>query len=737
MATVEYDDIQLKLGSRFDKKGVTNAIANLETLKGLFPMSGIKETANDMKEFASAINSIKSDTIKALANLKGNLSKATKQLLDKDKLINIPAKISVAETPKDNAIKLPFQEQKPQIQVLDLAKQRAEEERQALAQANSELQEQEEHYKSIAELAHEAVVKYNQNNHTVSEERYNLEQEVRDSADEYYRAKRAYEESLVQSASRNNTPNLKDTVVETLKTDWLIFKDSMGLARDGVKDAFNGVADSIKNAVSNAKAFATQLAKIAKYRFLRWLISSTVSAVKEGFKNLEDWDRSTGHTGFADSMDRARESLLVLKNSLAVVGAPLLEYLIGILQKVAQLAMQAANAISRFFAILGGKTTYRAVKWADTIAQSQSNAGASAKKATEEFKKQLMAFDEINNITAQNPASGGGGGGSGSGGGYSEMFEEREVGEVSEVEKKLKAIWDWLSKIVKKTADWFKEVKPIKTVLDEISGWYTDYVDAVTRIKLHIKEFAQGFKEARDNGAGFLEAIQAGLDNIGKSKVPQQLANNFADTLNATEAKFKNLDGSTAVGFAHMKENSILVSDNMRLKLGGAFNQIQTDGEKAFNGIDTTIQTKAINPVGALSGALNNVFGRTYSLTLQTNEVVNRTVHVNEILNQIQGKGYMYNAKYASGGFPTQGQMFIAREAGPELVGTIGGQTAVVNNSDIVASVSQGVAQAVASVLGGGQQVNVTLEGDAKNLFKVVQREGRAYSARTGQPALA
>jgi len=54
-----------------------------------------------------------------------------------------------------------------------------------------------------------------------------------------------------------------------------------------------------------------------------------------------------------------------------------------------------------------------------------------------------------------------------------------------------------------------------------------------------------------------------------------------------------------------------------------------------------------------------------------------------------------------------------------------------------VASVSQGVAQAVASVLGGGQQVNVTLEGDAKNLFKVVQREGRAYSARTGQPALA
>lgn len=737
MATIEYDDIQLKLGSKFDKVGVERAINNLTALKELFPMSGIKETANDMKEFASAINSIKSDTIKALANLKGNLSKATKQLLDKDKLINIPAKITVAETPKDNTIKLPFEDAKPQIQVLDLAKQRAEEEKQALSEANAELQKQEDYYKSIEEIAHRAVVKYNENNHAVSEEQYDLEQEVRDSADEYYRAKRAYEESLVQSASRSNTPNLKDTVVETLKTDWLIFKDSMGLARDGVKDAFDGVADSIKNAVGNAKAFATQLAKIAKYRFLRWLISSTVSAVKEGVGNLEAWDRRVGNTGFADAMDRARESLLVLKNSLAVVGAPLLEYLVGILQKVAQGAMQGANAISRFFAILGGKTTYRAVKWADYTANAVKATTGAVKNAGKEFERQLMKFDEINNITDKKGSGGSSGYGNSGYFNYDDMFEERDVGEVSEVEKKLKAIWDWLSKIVKKTAEWFKEVKPIKTTLDEISGWYTDYVDAVTRIKLHIKEFAQGFKEARDNGAGFLEAIQAGLDNIGKTDVPKELENKFADALNNTDARFKNLDGSTAVGFAHMKENSALVSDNMKLKLGGAFNQIQNDGEKAFDGIDSTIQTKAINPVGALSGALNNVFGRTYSLTLQTNEVVNRTIHVNEVRTAIQGKGYRTNELYASGGFPTQGQMFIAREAGPELVGTIGGQTAVVNNSDIVASVSQGVAQAVASVLGGGQQVNVTLEGDAKNLFKVVQREGRAYSARTGQPALA
>jgi ABC-type transporter Mla subunit MlaD len=49
---------------------------------------------------------------------------------------------------------------------------------------------------------------------------------------------------------------------------------------------------------------------------------------------------------------------------------------------------------------------------------------------------------------------------------------------------------------------------------------------------------------------------------------------------------------------------------------------------------------------------------------------------------------------YAGGGAPGMGQLFLAREAGPELVGTLGGHTAVMNNDQIVASVSAGVAEA-------------------------------------------
>lgn len=50
---------------------------------------------------------------------------------------------------------------------------------------------------------------------------------------------------------------------------------------------------------------------------------------------------------------------------------------------------------------------------------------------------------------------------------------------------------------------------------------------------------------------------------------------------------------------------------------------------------------------------------------------------------------------YAEGGVPQSGQLFVANEAGPELVGNIGGRTAVANAVQIVEAVAKGVARAV------------------------------------------
>lgn len=87
---------------------------------------------------------------------------------------------------------------------------------------------------------------------------------------------------------------------------------------------------------------------------------------------------------------------------------------------------------------------------------------------------------------------------------------------------------------------------------------------------------------------------------------------------------------------------------------------------------------------------------------------------------------------FAAGGSPMSGEMFIAREAGPELVGTIGGNTAVMNNDQIVASVANGVAQAVASVLGGGNTNEITIKVDSETLYRAVKKGERKASGRYG-----
>lgn len=96
-------------------------------------------------------------------------------------------------------------------------------------------------------------------------------------------------------------------------------------------------------------------------------------------------------------------------------------------------------------------------------------------------------------------------------------------------------------------------------------------------------------------------------------------------------------------------------------------------------------------------------------------------------------------SQYASGGFPNTGEMFIARENGiPEMVGRIGNRTAVANNDQIASALEEaayrGYVRAIADTKGysGNTNVTVALEGDAKGLFKVIQKGSREYYNMTG-----
>lgn len=93
--------------------------------------------------------------------------------------------------------------------------------------------------------------------------------------------------------------------------------------------------------------------------------------------------------------------------------------------------------------------------------------------------------------------------------------------------------------------------------------------------------------------------------------------------------------------------------------------------------------------------------------------------------------------QYAGGGIPNYGEMFIAREAGAELVGGFGGKTGVMNNDQIVEAVSAGVYSAVSSAMSvsgsnSGQSGEVVLEIDGTKLGRILLPKMNNESKRLG-----
>jgi len=96
-----------------------------------------------------------------------------------------------------------------------------------------------------------------------------------------------------------------------------------------------------------------------------------------------------------------------------------------------------------------------------------------------------------------------------------------------------------------------------------------------------------------------------------------------------------------------------------------------------------------------------NVLSRLISWSVNPINEIIRGVNKISFINIPELRPTISPPTFAQGGFPAQGQMFIAREAGPELVGSIGSRSAVVNNDQIVESVSRGVSNAVTAAMNG------------------------------------
>ncbi len=86
---------------------------------------------------------------------------------------------------------------------------------------------------------------------------------------------------------------------------------------------------------------------------------------------------------------------------------------------------------------------------------------------------------------------------------------------------------------------------------------------------------------------------------------------------------------------------------------------------------------------------------------------------------------------YADGGFPDYGDLFIANERGPELVGTIGNRTAVANTSTIETAIYNAVRSAMSDSTGGqSADIHVTVDIDGDTVGETVARYNAVRNRR-------
>lgn len=121
--------------------------------------------------------------------------------------------------------------------------------------------------------------------------------------------------------------------------------------------------------------------------------------------------------------------------------------------------------------------------------------------------------------------------------------------------------------------------------------------------------------------------------------------------------------------------------------------------------METSYKTMAENSVSAIESIISSLDSIPRNIT---------TIHT--VITETKSVGSSART-YASGGFPETGQMFIARENGPELVGAIGRRTAVANNAQIVEGISAGVESA-------NVQQNALLREQNDLLRAILAKEG-------------
>lgn len=202
-------------------------------------------------------------------------------------------------------------------------------------------------------------------------------------------------ESLIETLS-----NLNDTLSKVSEGLEGVSKNARKTERE-----VKAVGDSTKQSTSKLSQFFAAMKRIAMYRAMRAAIKAITNAFREGISNLYQFSVLIDGT-FKDSMDSLATSALYLKNSLGAMVAPIVNALAPVIDMLVDKFVDLLNVFNQFIARITGASTWtKALKYPKQYAENMERAGGAAK----ELRATLLGFDEINRLDDLRARGGGGG----------------------------------------------------------------------------------------------------------------------------------------------------------------------------------------------------------------------------------------------------------------------------------------------------------------------------------------
>ena len=251
--------------------------------------------------------------------------------------------------------------------------------------------------------------------------------------------------------------------------------------------------------------------------------------------------------------------------------------------------------------------------------------------------------------------------------------------------------WDEICAFFAPVAEWF-DVNVVQPVFGFFSGLWTDIVKtfspAVTWFSNLWKSVSQTFEDVFYNigvlVSGTWETIKIVWGIVSgwfNTNVIQPLSNLFSSLWSGITGWASNTWTSICNGFltAYTYINTYFISP-LRYAVETVFDGLVGAVKAALNGVIYALNSALSWMFGGINGILSSL--RNFSIAGYSPFAGLREISVPKI------------PMLANGGYVDQGQLFIAREAGAEMVGSIGRRTAVANNDQIVDGITYGVREA-------------------------------------------